>query len=376
MTTSRRPLRIAMIGAGKMARAHSQAYLTADRFFDLPLEPVLVVLAGHTRERSEAVARAFGWHEVAGDWREVVSRRDVDLVDVCTPTGLHAEAACAAAEQGKAVVCEKPLADTVEAARGMVEAVGRAGVANTVIFNYRYAPAVRHAHDLIAAGELGEVRHFRLHFLQDWLLDPGRPMSWRLRAETGGGVLLDLGAHLADLVLHLIGPVRRVAAATARFVSERRAASGTLEPVDVDDVVQALLVTASGALGTLGVSRVAAGHRCLNGFEIVGSRGSVRWEFERLNDVEVYLPDSPASLRGWRTVSVTEPGAHPWATAWWGAGHALGYAETFVHQLAAFVRHLDGRDNDSPPTFSDGLECQRVLAALARAGRSGGWEEV
>ena len=380
MSCEKRPVRIALIGAGKMARAHSQAYLTAARFFDLPVEPQLSVLAGRSREHAEQVARAFSWREVSCDWHEVVSRADVDLVDVCTPNALHAEMACAAAAHNKAVVCEKPLATDLEGATLMAEAVRRAHVANGVVFNYRYAPAVRHARNLIQAGELGEVRHFSVHFLQDWLLDPARQMSWRLNSDEGGGVLLDLGAHLVDLVHHLVGPVSRVAGASAQFVAERRDRGGVVRAVDVDDAVQALLHTDSGALGTLEVSRVAAGYRTQNGFEIVGSRGSVRWEFQRLNDLDVYLADGPASLRGWRTVSVTEPGTHPWAGRWWGAGHVLGYEETFVHQLADFLQLRilsDGQVSDSaPPTFEDGLRCQRVLAAIAEASRSGRWEAV
>jgi predicted dehydrogenase len=370
-------LGIAMIGAGKMARAHSQAYLTATRFFDLPLEPVFSVLAGHTRGRAEQVARAFGWQDVSCDWREVVARDDVDLVDICAPNALHAEIACAAAERGKAVVCEKPLAVDLRSAERMVEAVERARVAHMVVFNYRYAPAVRHAHDLLASGRLGEVRQFRLHFLQDWLVDATRPMSWRLRADEGGGALLDLGAHLVDLVHHLIGPIARVAAAGAQFVTERPDQSGVPRPVDVEDVAEALVVTRSGAVGSFGVSRVAGGHLCQNGFEIVASGGSVRWELQRLNELDVYLTDGPAALRGWRTVSVTAPGVHPWADAWWGAGHPLGYAETMVHQLAAVVGHLGGAGPEpEPPTFRDGLRCQRVLAAVARAARAGQWVEV
>ena len=375
---NRRPLRIALIGAGKMARAHSQAYLTAARFFDLPVEPVLAVLAGHTHERAEQVARAFGWRDVSSDWQEVVARDDIDLVDICTPNSLHTEPACAAARAGKAVICEKPLAPNLEAGRQMLEAVERAGVANSVVFNYRYAPAVRHARNLVASGQLGEVRHVRFHFLQDWLMHPSRVMSWRLSADSGGGVLLDLGAHLVDLLHHLVGPVHRVAAANAQYVAQRPDLGGALQPVDVEDAVQALLVTRSGALGTLTVSRVASGDRCQNGFEITGSRGSLRWEMRHLNDLHVFLDDGPPSLRGWRSVTVTEPGLHPWASTWWGAGHPLGYAETFVHQLAEFLNRLGGaRDSECPPpTFADGFECQRVLAALASAASSRGWVEL
>jgi predicted dehydrogenase len=375
---SKRLLRIAMLGAGKMAKAHSQAYLTAARFFDLPVEPLLNVIVGHSRERTEQVARAFGWHEVAYDWRTVVTRADVDLVDVCTPNTLHAEPACAAAEAGKAVICEKPLAADVPAAEAMVQAVERCGVANMVIFNYRYAPAVREARRLIAEGVLGDIRHFRLHFLQDWLMDPGRLMSWRLSMASGGGVLLDLGAHLIDMLHHLVGPISGVAATQSHHVSNRPGQAGSVQAVDVEDVVHALMRARSGATGTLTVSRVAGGYACENGFEIIGSRGSLRWELQHLNELAVYVADEPPALRGWRTLSVTQPSIHPWADTWWGGGHPLGYAETFVHQLAEFLRGLNGslEVECSPPSFADGLQCQRVMAAIARAARSGQWEEV
>ena len=372
---TRRPLRIALIGAGKMARAHSQAYLTAARFFDLPVEPVLAVLAGNSREHAQQVAGAFGWQEVVYDWREVVSRDDIDLVDICTPNDVHAQPAIMAAQHRKSVICEKPLAVNVEEARNMAEAVRRAGVTDAIVFNYRYAPAVRQAQKLIADGVLGEIRHFQLHFLQDWLVDPSRPITWRLRADAGGGVVGDLGAHLIDLVHHLIGPIERVAAANARYVSQRTDATGALQAVDVEDAAEGLLETRSGAIGTLSVSRVAGGDRCDNGFEITGRLGSVRWEFQHLNELEVYLADGPASLSGWRKVSVTEPDRHPWASTWWGTGHPIGYGETFANLLAEFLG--SGPDEHyHPPTFEDGLQCQRVLDAMARAAHSRKWEDV
>lgn len=368
-----RRARIALIGTGKMARAHSQAYLTAARFLAPPIEPELAVLCGRTPERARATAAAFGWAEVA-DWREAVRRPDIDVVDVCAATGAHVEMACAAAATGKAVVCEKPLASDLAGAEAMAEAVARAGVASTVVFNYRSVPAIRMARDLISAGELGAIRHFDVRFLQDWLTDPARPMSWRLRRDEGGGVLGDLGSHLVDLVHHLVGPVTRVAAVTAQHVTERTDEGGAAHAVDVEDAAQALLV-AGGVPGTLSVSRVATGHRCANEVEIIGERGSVRWSFQSLNDLHVYLPDGPAGVRGWRMVSVTQPGVHPWADAWWGTGHGLGFEETFCHHVAGFLRRLAG-EPAGVPTFEDGLRCQRVLAAIERAAASERWETV
>ncbi len=365
-----REARIGLVGTGKMARAHSQAYLTAARFFDLPARPVLAVVCGRARVRAEALASAFGWREAADDWREVVARADLDLIDVCTATASHREIVCAAAACGKAVLCEKPLGVDAQEARSMLDAVERAGVAHAVSFNYRYVPAVRQARELLASGRLGAIRHFGFRFLQDWLIDPDRPMSWRLRREEGGGVLIDLGVHMVDLVHHLVGPIDRVAATCQTFVSERSS-----HPVDVEDAADAVVTTRSGAQGTLTVSRVAAGQRCDSGFAIYGSGGSARWDFQRLNDLDVYLDDGPPALRGWRTVSVTEPSLHPWAGAWWGRGHVIGFAETFVHQAVAVLRHVAGEDEEVA-TFEAGLRAQLALDAISVANEEGRWASI
>ncbi len=368
----RRQVRIGLIGTGKMARAHGHAYLTAARFFQLPVEPRLAVVCG-SRERAETLARAFGWEETATDWRCVVERADLDLIDVCTPTGSHGEIAAAAVGAGRAVLCEKPLASSGQQAEAVVRAAASAGVLGAVVFNYRYVPAIRQARDLIAAGRLGDLRHLEFHFLQDWLTDEARPMSWRLRAAQGGGVVLDLGSHLVDLVQHLVGPVGRVAAIVGRSIGERADEQGEPQPVDVEDHFQAL-VEVAGVPGTLAASRVASGDRCSFGFQIHGSRGSLRWDFQRLNDLELYLEDEPA-LQGWRRISVTRPGAHPWAEAWWGAGHGLGYEETFVHLMAAVLRRLGGEEAEIP-TLEEGLRCQRVLDAMVAAARGRTWAAV
>jgi predicted dehydrogenase len=370
-----RAVRIAMVGTGRMARAHSQAYLTAARFFDLPVRPHLKVVCGRSVERAEPLAQAFEWEEAAGDWRQVVGRDDVDLVDVVAPTALHCDVVRAAAEAGKAVVCEKPLAvDGAQALRAL-DAVTRARVPSAVIFNYRYVPAVRLAHDLLHEGRLGDVRHFSARFLQDWLSDPARPMSWRLRRSEGGGVLLDLGVHLVDLVRHLIGEIDAVAASSRGFVSQREDPTGVVHGVDVEDAAAALLEVGGGATGTLQVSRLAAGNRCASGFEITGSRGAVRWDFQSMNDLDVYLPDESPLLEGWRRVSVTRPGAHPWAQAWWGGGHPIGFEETFVHELAAFLRRLAG-ETDEVPAVEDGVRAQLVLDGIQTAARERRWVSV
>ena len=364
-----------MVGTGKMARAHSQAYLTAARIFDLPVRPVLKVVCGRSAERTEPLAQAFGWEEAAWDWRQVVCRDDVDLVDVVTPTALHCDVVSAAAEARKAVVCEKPLAvDGVQALRAF-DAVSKAQVPSAMIFNYRFVPAVRLAHDLLHEGRLGDVRHFSVRFLQDWLLDPARPMSWRLRRTEGGGVLLDLGVHLVDLVHHLIGQIEAVAGSSRGFVSHREDPSGVVHSVDVEDAASALVEVEGGVTGTLQVSRLAAGNRCGSQFEITGSRGAIRWDFQSMNDLDVYLPEDRPLLEGWRRVGVSRPGVHPWAGAWWGAGHPIGFEETFVHELAAFLRRLaDG--TDEVPAVEDGVRAQLVLDGIQTAAEERRWVTV
>ena len=365
---------VALIGYAFMGKAHSNAWRQVSRFFSPRLRPRMRVICGRTPAAVEAAARQYGWDEAATDWRAVLRRPDIDIVDVSVPGHLHAEIAIAAARAGKAVLCEKPLANTVAEARRMLTAVRKAGVVHMVCHNYRRAPAVMLAHELIAAGRLGELRHFRGTYLQDWIVDPQFPLVWRLdRSIAGSGALGDIAAHSIDLARFLVGEVVEVAGHLETFIKTRPLPGqprrrGT---VTVDDAAIALVRFESGAIGTIEGTRLAPGRKNYNRFEINGSRGSLAFDLERMNELEVYLQDDAAETRGFRRVLVTEPG-HPYAGAWWPPGHIIGYEHTFTHTIFDFLEGIaDGR---SPaPTFEDGVRTQQVLDAIARAARTRKW---
>ena len=367
-------LRVALVGHEFMGRAHANAWRQVGRFFELPLEPVLQVVCGRDAERSAHAAEKLGFAASATDWRRVVERADVEVVDVCTPGDSHAEIAIAAAQAGKAVVCEKPLANSVAEAERMVAAVRASGVANLVCHNYRRVPAIALARDLIGEGRLGEIRHYRGAYLQDWIVDPAHPRVWRLeRARAGSGALGDIGSHQVDLARFLVGEIRAVSGLLETFIRERPLPSGAGRgAVDVDDAALALLRFAGGAIGSLEGTRFATGRKNANRFEINGSRGSLAFDLERLNELELYEEQGPSS--GFRTLLATDP-AHPYAAHWWPPGHALGYEHSFVHTVFDFLMAM-ARGVPASPSFADGLATQRVLAAIERSAASGRWETV
>jgi len=368
---------VALIGYAFMGRAHSNAYRQVTPFFAPRLTPRLKVLCGRTPTRVAAAARTLGWDEAATDWREVVARPDIDLVDVSTPGDSHADIAIAAARAGKAVICEKPLANSVKDAERMLAAVRKAGVVHMVCHNYRRAPAVMLAHRLIEAGDLGEIRHFRGTYLQDWINDPAFPLVWRLdKTQAGSGALGDIGAHVVDLARFLVGEIAEVAGDLRTFIRERPLPGRTRKTgrVTVDDAAVALVRFASGAMGTIEATRLAPGRKNHNRFEVNGSRGSLAFDLERLNELELYLESDRRGLKGFRTVLVTEEG-HPYVKAWWPPGHVIGYEHTFIHTVYDLLEGLaDGR---SPaPTFADGVRNQRVLEAIERASKTRKWAKV
>jgi len=379
-TGSGRPLRIAQIGTAFMGRAHSQAWQTASRFFDLPYIPELRVVVGTDAARTAAVAARFGWAESSTDWRSAVSRDDIDVVDICTPGDTHAEIALAALAAGKHVLCEKPLANSVADAERMTEAAASAGVVAMCGFSYRRTPALALAQRLVAEGRLGQIRHVRAQYLQDWLSDADAPLTWRLdRERAGSGALGDIAAHSIDTAQWLTGStIRDVSAELRTFVSERpeiaenvglggtASAGAPRGPVTVDDAV-AFTATfdggfADGALGVFEATRMALGRRNANRIELNGDRGSIAFDFERMNELEYYDAADPAGLQGFRRIQATEP-EHPYASAWWPVGHGLGYEHLFTHQVVDLVRAIAGEQPVSP-TFADGLGVQRVLAAI------------
>jgi predicted dehydrogenase len=371
-------LGVGMVGYAFMGAAHSQGWRTAGRVFDLPLRPVLAAIAGRDAVAVRAAAGKHGWAAAETDWRALVARDDVQLVDVCTPGDSHAEIAIAALEAGKHVLCEKPLANSVAEAEAMVAAAARArrnGQLAMVGFNYRRVPALTYARRLIAEGRIGTLRHVRVTYLQDWLVDPDFPLTWRLEREhAGSGALGDLGAHIVDLAQYLAGePLVGVSAQLETFVKERpllqgasaglTASGGTRRgPVTVDDAAVFTGRLESGALATFEATRMASGRKNALRLEINGEQGSLAFDLERLNELSFHDHHEPAATAGFRRILVTEA-EHPYLEAWWPPGHALGYEHTFAHQARDLVEAI-ASGTDPVPSFADGLQVQRVLAAV------------
>ena len=376
--TGKPPLRIGMVGYAFMGAAHSQGWRTAGRVFDLPLSPELAVICGRDADAVRAAAGRYGWAETETDWRALVERDDVDLVDICTPGDSHAEIALAALAAGKHVLCEKPLANTVEEAEAMAraaEAAAAHGRLAMVGFNYRRVPATALARRMVAEGRIGRLRHVRVAYLQDWLVDPEFPLTWRLRREqAGSGSLGDLGAHIVDLAQYLAGErLAGVSALTETFVRERplpSAPSSGLAAVStagtgqvtVDDAALFTGRFTSGALASFEATRYATGRKNALRIELNGERGSLAFDLERLNELEYHDGTEPGTHAGFRRILVTESD-HPYLEGWWPPGHGLGYEHTFVHQARDLV-HAVAEGRGPEPSFADGLQVQRVLAAV------------
>ncbi|MBT2392247.1 Gfo/Idh/MocA family oxidoreductase [Streptomyces sp. ISL-1] len=371
-------LGVGMVGYAFMGAAHSQGWRTVGRVFDLPLRPVLAAIGGRDEAAVRAAAAKHGWASAESDWRDLVTRDDVQLVDICTPGDSHAEIAIAALEAGKHVLCEKPLANSVAEAEAMVAAAERArqrGQLAMVGFNYRRVPAMAYARRLIAEGRLGTLRHVRVSYLQDWLVDPQFPLTWRLKREhAGSGALGDLGAHIVDLAQYLAGePLVGVSALSETFVRERPLPAGASAglsapggaergPVTVDDAALFTGRLASGALASFEATRMAAGRKNALRLEINGELGSLAFDLERLNELSFHDHTEPAASSGFRRILVTES-EHPYLQAWWPPGHGLGYEHTFAHQARDLVVAI-ATGTDPVPSFADGLQVQRVLAAV------------
>lgn len=372
-------LGVGMVGYAFMGAAHSQGWRTAGHVFELPMRPVLAAICGRDRTAVEAAADRHGWAAAETDWRAMIARDDVQLVDICTPGDSHAEIAIAALEAGKHVLCEKPLANTVAEAEAMTEAAARGAARGQVAmvgFNYRKVPALTYARKLIAEGRLGTLRHVRATYLQDWLVDPASPLTWRLKKEhAGSGALGDLGAHIVDLAQYLAGELLvGVSAVSETFVRERPllagpsgglggvAAAGETGTVTVDDAALFTGRLASGALASFEATRMAAGRKNALRLEINGELGSLAFDLERLNELSFHDHTEPATTAGFRRILVTEP-EHPYLEAWWPPGHALGYEHTFIHQARDAVRTI-AEGTPPVPSFADGLQVQRVLAAV------------
>ncbi len=382
MTSGDRVLGVGMVGYAFMGRAHSQAWRTVGHVFDLPLTPRMAAICGRDAAAVAAAADRLGWPATETDWKRLIERDDVDLVDVCTPGSSHAEISIAALEAGKHVLCEKPLANTVEEARAMAAAAARAatgGVRAMTGFNFRRVPAVALARELVAAGRLGAIRHVRGAYLGSHLLDPEIPLLWRLQAEHAGtGALGDLGAHAVDLAQYLAGDqIAGVSALTETFVRERPLAdgSGARGPVTVDDAALFIARFAGGALGSFEATRFATGHTEGLRVELNGELGSIIWDLGAFNELRLFDATEDPATQGFRRVQVTRAD-HPYAGAWWPDGHTIGYEHTFTHEVRDLVHAIaDGRD--PVPSFADGLQVQEVLDAVQRSATSGaGWTQV
>jgi len=389
-------INVGLIGYNFMGRAHSNAYRQVPFYFpEVEAAPVMKVLCGRTRERVDACAEQFGWEECVYDVDELLARDDIDLVDITVPNNQHAELAIKAAEAGKHVFCEKPLATSVEDAERMVQAVEDAGVIHMICHNYRRAPAISLAKQMIANGDLGEIYHWRSLYLQDWLMPPDVPMMWRVQKEiAGSGSLGDLMAHSIDLALWMLGDIDSVACTMETFIEERpqldsfdtglggkAAEDAPMGTVDVDDGVIALCRFAGGALGTMEATRFAAGHKNSNWFEVNGSKGSLRFDLERMNELEYYNTEDPGDRSGFRLIQATAD-CHPFmglpdegGPRFWPVAHIIGYEHTFINTVSDLCQAI--ATGEQPwPSFADGLRTQKVLAACEQASASEGWEDV
>nr|BFE65732.1 Gfo/Idh/MocA family oxidoreductase [Dactylosporangium thailandense] len=384
---SSQELRVGMVGYAFMGAAHSQAWRTVNRVFDLPARASMVAVCGRDAASVAEAAQRLGWAEAVTDWRELIARDDIDVIDVCTPGDSHAEIAIAALEAGKHVLCEKPLANTVEEARAMVAAAAKAravGVRSACGFNYRRVPAVSLMRNLIAAGRLGAIRHVRAAYLQDWIVDPNFPLVWRLQREkAGSGALGDIGAHIIDLTQFVTGQrITGVSGLTETFIKERplpEAASGlsasagtATGEVTVDDAALFIARLDGGAVATYEASRFATGRKNALRVEVNGEYGSLAFDLERLNELEFFDATRPAAEQGWSRILVTD-GEHPYLGAWWPPGHILGYEHSFTHEMRDFIEAI-ATGADPTPSFEDALQVQLVLDAVARSDSS--WVSV
>jgi len=379
--SDKKPLNIGLVGYGFMGRTHSNGYKRVNDFFgDLAYRPVLKAICGRNGERTEAFASQWEYESTESDWKALIAREDIDAIDICTPNDSHAAIAIAAAEAGKMVLCEKPLARTTEESLPMVEAVEKAGVANTVWYNYRRIPAVTLAKQIIDSGKLGKVFHYRANFLQDWTISEELPQGgeglWRLdAAAAGSGVTGDLLAHCIDTAIWLNGGIQDVSAVTETFIKERvHTATGEKQAVTIDDACIFHCHFNNGSLGLFESTRYARGHKALYTLEINGENASIRWDLHDLNRLEFFDHSDEGKVRGWRSIHITD-GDHPYLDKWWVPGLCIGYEHTFVHQVADFLASLTSGE-PCHPTFRDALETAKVCDAVLASAASREWKNV
>jgi predicted dehydrogenase len=377
---AKKTVNIGLVGYGFMGRAHSNAFRQAERFFELPCQPVLRCICARNKERAQAFASRWGYDGIENDWRALVDRKDIDMIDIATPNDTHHDIAIAAARAGKLVICEKPLGRTATESEAMVAAVEQASVPNMVWYNYRRVPAVTLLHQLIGEGKLGRIFHYRAKFLQDWTISQDLPQGgeglWRLDVNVAGsGVTGDLLAHCIDTALWLNGPINAVTAMTETFIKQRKHnLTGKVEPVGIDDASAFLARFDNGSLSTFEATRYARGHKALYTLEINGEHASACWDLHDLHRLQWFDHHDEGRTRGWRSVHITD-GDHPYMKHWWVPGLQIGYEHSFTHQFADFLQGV-AEGKAAAPTFRDALQTDYVTDAVLTSAKSRQWERV
>jgi len=377
--STKKKLNIGLIGGGFMGRTHANGYNRIGNFFpELEYQPVLKAVCFRNETKLKAFAEQWGFESYETDWRKLIAREDIDAVDICTPNDTHAEIAIAAAKAGKMILCEKPLARNFEESAEMVDAIEKAGVRNTVWYNYRRIPAVTLAKNIVATGKLGKIYHYRANFLQDWTINENLPQGgealWRMDAAVAGsGVVGDLLSHCVDTAIWLNGGISEVSAMTETFVKERmHQLTGKVEEVHIDDACSFFCRFNNGSLGLFESTRYARGHKALYTFEINGANASIRWDLHDLNRLEYFDNGDESNLRGWRSIHVTD-GEQPYMNKWWVPGLGIGYEHSFVHQAADFLKSIE-TNTPCSPTFREALETQKVCQAVLDSAASRSWK--
>ena len=373
-------LNIGLIGGGLMARTHSNGYRRVANFFpELEFTPVLKAVCFRNETKLKAFAEQWGYESVETDWKKLIARSDIDAIDICTPNDTHAEIAIAAAKAGKMILCEKPLARNLVESEGMVDAIEKAGVKNTVWYNYRRLPAVTLAKQIIDSGKLGKIYHYRANFLQDWTISENLPQGgeglWRMDAAVAGsGVLGDLLSHCIDTALWLNGGIKDVSAMTETFVKERmHQLTGKVEKVTIDDACSFMCHFNNGSLGLFEATRYARGHKAQYTFEINGADASISWDLHDMNRLNFFDNADESKLRGWRSIHITD-GDHPYMDKWWVPGLGIGYEHSFIHQVADFLKSIETGEPCSP-TFREALDTQKVCQAVVDSAVSKSWKD-
>lgn len=378
-------INVGLVGYKFMGKAHSNAYINAPVFFKSAAVPVMKAICGRDEKGVREAAQTYGWQSYETSWKKLVERKDVDLIDISSPTNSHRDIAVAAAQEGKHILCEKPMAMNLDEAKEMLQAVEDSGVKHMMGFNYRRLPAIVLARNLIKEGRLGKIYHFRAVYFQDWIIDPNFPLVWRLKKEIAGlGALGDMGAHIVDLARFLVGEFDSVMCTTETFIKERpepAAVTGLTAKkgegkgeVTVDDAAIFMARFKNGALGAFETTRLAAGRKNYECIEVNGEKGSLSFNLERLNELQVFSGEDEQSTQGFKTILVTES-SHPYIKAWWPPGHIIGWEHAMIHEVHDLMDSI-ARDIMPTPNFADGVKCQQVLEALGESAEQKKWVNI